>query len=70
MCTPSYALYMAEVAEELGVDFKALKLKAGAFGAEPWSNSMRKEIEKKLNLSAHDIYGLSEVIGPGVASEC
>jgi len=69
-CTPSYALYMAEVAEEMGVDFKALKLKSGAFGAEPWSDSMRKEIEEKLNLSAIDIYGLSEVMGPGVASEC
>jgi phenylacetate-CoA ligase len=69
-CTPSYALYMAEVAEEMGVDFKSLKLKSGAFGAEPWSDSMRREIEEKLNLSAIDIYGLSEVMGPGVASEC
>lgn len=69
-CTPSYALHMAEVAEEIGIDFKNLKLKAGIFGAEPWSENMRKEIERRLNLSAIDIYGLSEVIGPGVASEC
>jgi phenylacetate-CoA ligase len=69
-CTPSYALYMAEVAAEEGIDFKALKLKSGIFGAEPWSDGMRREIEAKLNLSAHDIYGLSEIIGPGVAAEC
>lgn len=69
-CTPSYALYMAEVAEDAGINFKALKLKAGAFGAEPWSESMRREIEGKLNLNAYDIYGLSEVIGPGVSAEC
>ena len=69
-CTPSYALRLAEVAEDMGIDFKGLKLKAGAFGAEPWSESMRKEIEAKLNLNAYDIYGLSEVIGPGVSSEC
>jgi phenylacetate-CoA ligase len=69
-CTPSYALYMAEAAQEMGVDFKKLKLRAGVFGAEPWSNKMRLEIEKKLNIDAVDIYGLSEVIGPGVATEC
>jgi phenylacetate-CoA ligase len=69
-CTPSYALYMSEVAEEMGIDFKALKLKSGAFGAEPWSESMRVEIEKKLNLEPFDIYGLSEIIGPGVSAEC
>ncbi|SMC17389.1 phenylacetate-CoA ligase [Desulfacinum hydrothermale DSM 13146] len=69
-CTPSYALHLAEVAEEVGVDFKDLKFKAGIFGAEPWSEKMRQEIEKKLNLDALDIYGLSEVIGPGVAVEC
>jgi phenylacetate-CoA ligase len=69
-CTPSYALFIAEVAEEMGVDFKKMKLHAGVFGAEPWSNRMRQEIEKKLNLDAVDIYGLSEIIGPGVASEC
>ncbi len=69
-CTPSYALHLAEVADEMGIDFKSLKLKSGAFGAEPWSEGMRREIEDKLNLSALDIYGLSEVLGPGVASEC
>jgi phenylacetate-CoA ligase len=68
--TPSYALHLAEAAEELGVDFRSLKLRAGVFGAEPWSEEMRLEIEKKLNLSAVDIYGLSEVMGPGVAVEC
>jgi phenylacetate-CoA ligase len=69
-CTPSYALLMAEVAEEMGVDFRALKFKAGIFGAEPWSEQMREEIERKLNLKAMDIYGLSEIIGPGVSVEC
>ncbi len=69
-CTPSYALNMAEVAAEMGVDFKTLKLRVGIFGAEPWSENMRREIETKLNLTALDIYGLSEVIGPGVANEC
>jgi phenylacetate-CoA ligase len=69
-CTPSYALFMAEVAEEVGVDFKKMKLRAGVFGAEPWSNKMRLEIEKKLNIDAVDIFGLSEIIGPGVATEC
>ncbi len=69
-CTPSYALNMAEVAEELGVDFRDLKLRVGIFGAEPWSENMRGEIEEKLNLTALDIYGLSEIIGPGVANEC
>ena len=68
--TPSYALFLAETAEEMGVDFKNLNLRVGIFGAEPWSDNMRKEIESKLNISAIDIYGLSEVIGPGVASEC
>ncbi len=69
-CTPSYSLYLAEAAKEMGIDFKKLKLKAGCFGAEPWSNDMRNEIEEKLNISAHDIYGLTEIIGPGVAAEC
>lgn len=69
-CTPSYALHLAEVAEEMGVDFRELKFKSGIFGAEPWSEEMRSEIEKKLHLAALDIYGLSEVIGPGVAVEC
>lgn len=69
-CTPSYALYMAEEMEELGINKEELKLRSGVFGAEPWSNSMRDEIEKRLNILAIDIYGLSEIIGPGVASEC
>ena len=69
-CTPSYALHVAEVAEEMGVSFRDLKFKAGVFGAEPWTEQMRQEIERKLNLKAMDIYGLSEVIGPGVSVEC
>ncbi len=69
-CTPSYSLYLAEEAKESGIDFKSLPLKAGCFGAEPWSENMRVEIEEKLALSAHDIYGLTEIIGPGVSSEC
>ncbi len=69
-CTPSYSLYLAEAALEEGVDFKSLRLRVGIFGAEPWSESMRKEIESKLNICAIDIYGLSEIMGPGVAIEC
>lgn len=69
-CTPSYALYLAEALQEFGIDRSELKLKAGVFGAEPWTENMRKEIEKGLGIKAIDIYGLSEVIGPGVASEC
>jgi phenylacetate-CoA ligase len=69
-CTPSYSLYLAEVGREEGMDFSKLPLKAGFFGAEPWSDNMRKEIEEKLHLKAIDIYGLTEIIGPGVASEC
>lgn len=69
-CTPSYALYLADALEDQGISPKELNLKAGIFGAEPWSENMRKEIEKKLNISAHNIYGLSEIMGPGVASEC
>jgi len=69
-CTPSYALYMAETAEEEGIDLSSLNLRVGIFGAEPWSEEMRREIEARLHLRAHDIYGLSEVMGPGVAVEC
>jgi phenylacetate-CoA ligase len=69
-CTPSYALYLAEVAIEMGIGFGDLKFKSGLFGAEPWSEKMREEIERKLHLDAVDIYGLSEVMGPGVAVEC
>lgn len=69
-CTPSYALYLAEAAEEMGVDISKLRLRVGIFGAEPWSERMRDEIERKMGIDALDIYGLSEVIGPGVAIEC
>jgi phenylacetate-CoA ligase len=69
-CTPSYALFLSEAIEESGINRKELKLRVGVFGAEPWTENMRKEIEEKLSIKAIDIYGLSEVIGPGVASEC
>ncbi len=69
-CTPSYALHLAEAAEEEGVSFRDLKFKSGIFGAEPWSEDMRHEIENKLGLTAIDVYGLSEIIGPGVSIEC
>ena len=68
--TPSYALAMAEVAEQQGVDLRKSALRVGVFGAEPWSNAMRAEIEERLALKAIDIYGLSEIMGPGVACEC
>jgi phenylacetate-CoA ligase len=68
--TPSYALAMAEVAEQLGVDLRKSKLEVGVFGAEPWSAAMRAEIEERMGLKAVDIYGLSEIMGPGVACEC
>ncbi len=69
-CTPSYSLYLAEAAREQGLDFSGLPLRVGLFGAEPWSEGMRREIEAKLHVKALDIYGLTEIIGPGVASEC
>lgn len=69
-CTPSYALYLAETMEEMGIDPKSLKLTGGVFGAEPWTEAMRAEIEQRLNLLAIDIYGLSEIMGPGVAADC
>lgn len=69
-CTPSYALFIAEAIEEAKINREDLKLRVGVFGAEPWTENMRREIEQKLNIKAIDIYGLSEVIGPGVASEC
>ncbi len=69
-CTPSYALYLAEAMKDSGIDPESLKLRVGIFGAEPWSESMRKEIESKLKIRAIDIYGLSEVVGPGVSCEC
>ncbi|MES9995034.1 AMP-binding protein [Desulfovibrio aminophilus] len=68
--TPSYCLHLAEVAHEMGIDFKSLPLRIGIFGAEPWSDTMRKELEATLGLTAIDIYGLSEVMGPGVGIEC
>jgi phenylacetate-CoA ligase len=69
-CTPSYALYMAEEAKEMGLDPRQGNWKIGIFGAEPWSESMRHEIEEAWNMLATDVYGLSEIIGPGVAQEC
>ncbi len=69
-CTPSYALYLQEAAEEAGIQMADLSLRVGIFGAEPWSEEMRAEIERKLGLTALNIYGLSEIMGPGVAQEC
>ena len=70
LCTPSYALNLAESMVDAGIDPSEMAIKVGVFGAEPWSENMREEIEKKLGLKAIDIYGLSEIIGPGVAIEC
>ncbi|MDI9615274.1 phenylacetate--CoA ligase [Methanothermobacter sp.] len=69
-CTPSYALYLAEVLEKEGVDIEGLNLKSGIFGAEMWTEEMRNTIEERLGLTALNIYGLTEIIGPGVAQEC
>lgn len=69
-CTPSYALYLAETLKKKGLKASDLNLKVGAFGAEPWTENMRKEIEEALGLQAYNIYGLSEIMGPGVAYEC
>ena len=68
--TPSYALAIAEVAEQQGVDLRASALRVGLFGAEPWTDGMRREIERRLGIRAVDVYGLSEIMGPGVACEC
>jgi phenylacetate-CoA ligase len=68
--TPSYALAIAEVAEHQGVDLRLSALEVGLFGAEPWSEALRQEIEVRLGLTAVDLYGLSEIMGPGVACEC
>ena len=68
--TPSYALNIAEIAEGMGVDIRKLPLHTGIFGAEPWTDAMRRDIEARLGIQAVDIYGLSEIIGPGVACEC
>lgn len=69
-CTPSYALYIAETMEKEGVDLSQIQLKAGIFGAEPWTEEMRAEIERRLGIKAYDVYGLTEICGPGVAYEC
>lgn len=69
-CTPSYALHIAEVLHENGLTKDDIHLKAGIFGAEPWTNEMRRQIEEQLGIKAFDIYGLTEVIGPGVGFEC
>ena len=69
-CTPSYSLHLWEVGQEEGVDFKSLPLRVGCFGAEPWTEAMRHDIEEKMGIDAMNIYGLSEVMGPGVAMEC
>jgi phenylacetate-CoA ligase len=69
-CTPSYAMYLGEALEASGKDLSDFHLKSGIFGAEPWSEHLRKKIEEKLHIKAYDIYGLSEIMGPGVAIEC
>jgi phenylacetate-CoA ligase len=69
-CTPSYALYLAETMEKIGITKDQIKLRVGAFGAEPWTEKMREEIEERLGLKSFNIYGLSEVMGPSVSYEC
>ena len=69
-CTPSYALYLAETMEKMGVTKDMIKLKVGAFGAEPWTENMRQEIESRLGLKGYNLYGLSEIMGPCVSYEC
>jgi phenylacetate-CoA ligase len=69
-CTPSYAAYIGETLKEMGLTADDLDLKAGIFGAEPWTEEMRRDIEKSLGIKAYDIYGLTETSGPGVAFEC
>ena len=69
-CTPSYALFLAEAIKDSGIPREEFQLKTGVFGAEPWTENMRKDIEEKLGIKAYDIYGLTEIIGPGVGSEC
>ncbi|MBR5977762.1 MAG: phenylacetate--CoA ligase [Verrucomicrobia bacterium] len=69
-CTPSYFIHLIDQAQSMGIDMKSLSLKYGIFGAEPWTQEMRKYIEANTNIKAIDIYGLSEIIGPGVAMEC
>ncbi|MBP5301978.1 MAG: phenylacetate--CoA ligase, partial [Bacteroidales bacterium] len=69
-CTPSYALYLAETMEKMGITKDQIKLRVGAFGAEPWTESMRQEIQQRLGLKGFNIYGLSEIMGPSVSYEC
>ena len=69
-CTPSYAIYIAEQADEIGVDLRDTHLRVGIHGAEPWSEGMRREIQQRLGLDPIDTYGLSEIVGPGVSGEC
>jgi phenylacetate-CoA ligase len=69
-CTPSYLLFLADAGKEMGVDMRSLRLRVGILGAEPWSERMRDQIENELDITALDIYGLSEILGPGVAMEC
>jgi len=69
-CTPSYALFIAETIHSSDIPIEEFKLKFGAFGAEPWTDNMRRELEQKLNIKAYDIYGLTEIVGPGVGGEC
>jgi phenylacetate-CoA ligase len=69
-CTPSYAMFIAETMRDMGITKDDIKLKAGLFGAEPWTQEMRHTLEEMLGLKAYDIYGLTEIIGPGVAFEC
>ena len=69
-CTPSYALFLAETIRESDIPIEEFKLKTGVFGAEPWTENMRKELEEKLRIKAYDIYGLTEICGPGVGGEC
>ncbi|MDR0537468.1 MAG: phenylacetate--CoA ligase [Tannerellaceae bacterium] len=69
-CTPSYALYLADAMKDSGIPREEFKLKVGAFGAEPWTEAMRRELQEKLGIKAYDLYGLTEIIGPGVGHEC
>ncbi|MCL2106689.1 MAG: phenylacetate--CoA ligase [Oscillospiraceae bacterium] len=69
-CTPSYALFIGETVADMGIDPKTLPLRGGIFGAEPWTDNMRREIERLLDIKAYDIYGLSEIAGPGVSYNC
>jgi phenylacetate-CoA ligase (EC 6.2.1.30) len=69
-CTPSYALYLAETMERIGIKKEDLNLRIGAFGAEPWTENMRQEIQQRLGVKGYNLYGLSEVCGPGVSYEC